>query len=183
MKSWMRTAGATMGSAAMAAIPATAAAVPETEPNNTFPGQPATAGVTYTGTLCLNCAPSFSDTIDLFHYTGLPSGGAFDLSFDPTHLEISGHTLMAGLYTDQTTIVDSVTSTFPGPLVHLTGLVPGGGELTFGITSVNATSVESYTVALNVTPRGVPAPPAIVLLAAGLTAAVGLDVARRRKRS
>ena len=183
MKSWMRTAGATMGSAAMVAIPASAAAVPETEPNNTFPGQPATAGVTYSAALCLGCAPFALDTIDLFHYTGLPSGATFDLSFDPFSLVIPGHAMMAGLYTDQTTIVDSVTSTTPGPLVHLTGLVPGGGELTFGITSVNATSVESYAVALNVTPRGVPAPPAIVLLAAGLTAAVGFDVARRRKRS
>jgi hypothetical protein len=182
MKSWTKMAGAAMGSAALAAIPASAAAVPETEPNNTFPGQPATAGVTYSAALCLGCAPFALDTIDLFHYTGLPSGATFDLSFDPFSLVIPGHAMMAGLYTDQTTIVDSVTSTTPGPLVHLTGLVPGGGELTFGITSVNATSVESYAVALNVASTRVPAPAAIVLLAAGLMA-VGVDVARRRKRS
>jgi len=182
MKSRVRMAGTAMGSAAMAAIPASAAAVPETEPNNTFPGQPATVGVTYSAFLCLGCAPSVLDTIDLFHYTGLPSGGTFDLSFDPIHLVLTGHSMRAGLYTDQTNFSDSVTSTTPGPLVHLTGLIPGGGDLTFGITTVNAASTEGYTVALSVVPSRVPAPAAIVLLAAGL-AAVGLDVARRRKRS
>ena len=182
MKSWVRMAGTAMGSAAMAATPASVAAVPETESNNTFPGQPATVGVTYSAFLCLGCAPSVLDTIDFFHYTGLPSGGTFDLSFDPIDLVIPGHTLRAGLYTDQTNFSDSVTSTTPGPLVHLTGLIPGGGELTFGITTVNATDFEGYNVALSVAPPRVPAPAAIVLLAAGLTA-LGLDVARRRKRS
>jgi hypothetical protein len=183
MKSWVRMVGTAMGSAAMAATPVSVAAVPETESNNTFPGQPATVGVTYSpASLCLGCAPPFLDTIDFFHYTGLPSGGTFDLSFDPIDLAILGHTLRAGLYTDQTNFSDSVTSTTPGPLVHLTGLIPGGGELTFGITTVNATDFEGYTVALSVAPPRVPAPAAIVLLAAGLTA-LGLDVARRRKRS
>ncbi len=166
-----------LGSAALAGIPASAGAgpLPETEPNNTFPGQPATAEFTYSGGVS-----DPADPIDFFHYTGLPPGGSFDLSFDPISVR-GGDDLKAGLYSDQTTILDSVTST--GPLVHLTGVIPGTGELTFGITPdvVLVDTFEGYLVTLDVTPLQVPAPPAIALLAAGLTA-LSLDVARRRKR-
>lgn len=179
-------AGTVLASAAIAAIPASVAAAPtlETEPNNTFSGQPATVGVTYQGTLCAPggaCSPS--DSIDFFHYTGLPPGGSFDLSFDPVNVIFPGADaeLKAGLYTGQTTIGASVTST--DPLVHLTGTIPGSGELVFGITIAGPSfDVEGYTTVLNVRSTGVPAPATIVLLAAGLTA-MGLDVARRRKRS
>ena len=182
MASLTKMAGTALGSAVLAAIPASAGAAPilETEPNNTFPGQPATVGVTYQGTVSPG-GPA--DLIDFYHYKGLLPGSSFDLSFDPANTFCPGCgpdvILKAGLYTDQTTIGASVTSN--DPLVHLTGTIPGSGELVFGITMTQtAFELEGYTIVLNA--RGVPAPATIVLLAAGI-AAMGLDVARRRKRS
>ena len=71
-------------------------------------------------------------------------------------------------------------------LVHLTGTIPGSGELFFGITSPappnSSCCAEGYTARLTVAGARVSAPAAIVLLAAGL-AAVGLDTVRRRRRS
>ena len=179
-----RTLGAVVGSMALAAIPTTRGeAIPETEPNDTFPGQPATVGVTYTGTVCPTCSPPFTDPIDFFHYTGLAPGTSFDLSFTPTSIIISGHTLEVGLYTDGTTITSFKTSS--GPTVDLTGTVGAGGALTFGVTELSATDTESYSLKLTATPA-VPEPATLVLLAAGLTAAgigaAGVGAARRRKR-
>ena len=167
-----------LGSAALAAIPASAAAVGETEPNDVFPGQASTVGVTYTGFI----DPASSVTgppVDLFHYTGLPVGGAFDLSFDPELLDFD--LLRVGLFTNQTTSPAGIESS--GSLVHLQGSIPGSGELTFGVTNpFGEFEAEGYSLVLNVTAAAaVPAPAAIALLAAGLTV-VGLDGARRRKR-
>ena len=173
-----------LGSAAIAAIPAAAGAVTlDTEPNNTFAtAQPATVGDLISGNLCLNvgaCSPQ--DLADFFHYTGLPPGGSFDFAFNHPGVEFAGDNLLAGRYTSGGPAVDSVasaTSTF----VHLTGTIPGSGELFFGITNQNSAEAEGYTARLTVTGARVSAPAAIVLLAAGL-AAVGLDTIRRRKRS
>lgn len=180
-----RMVGAVVGSMALAAIPtAKGEAVPETEPNNTFPGQNATVGIQFDGVLCPTCAPlpppnlpNFPDSIDFFRYTGLTTGDSFDLTFDPNDT-VGGHTLEAGLYTDATTIIDSIASS--GAVVHLLGTVPAGGVLTFGIREGTATDFESYSIRLT-TARTVSEPATIVLLATGLTAA-GLGAARRRKR-
>ena len=171
-----------LGSAALVAIPASAAvAVPEPGGNNdSFPGLPASAGVTYLGSLCFPGGCSPSDSSDFYHYTGLPSGGSFDLSFDPTDLDVCcGDSLIAGLYDSAGPPIDSISS--GGPLVHLTGLIPGSGALTFGVTGPGALDVEGYNLTLNVQAPRVPAPPALALLAAGLIA-LSLEVARRRKR-
>jgi hypothetical protein len=176
-------ARAALGSAAIAAIPAAAgAATLDTEPNNTFAAaQPATVGDTISGTLCFNTGPDCSvlDTADFFHYTALPPGGSFDFAFN--HPDAEFGTLLAGRYTSGGPAVDSVSSGGP-TLVHLTGTIPGSGELFFGITPGNTCCAEGYTARLTVTGARVSAPAAIVLLAAGL-AAVGLDTIRRRKRS
>lgn len=173
-----------LGSVALAAVPASAVAVTlDTEPNSTFAtAQPAALGDTIFGSLCLNLGfCNVLDLADFFHYTGLPPGGTFDLSFDAVDSDF-GDSLQAGLYTDATTIAKFVNSS--ATLVHLTGSIPGSGELIFGITNNGTSSccAEGYTVRLSVTAARVPAPAAIVLLAAGLTA-VGLNAARRRKRS
>jgi len=177
-----RMLGAVVGSMALAAIPtAKGEAVPETEPNDTFPGQPATVGVTYTGTLCTPSGPSPcspSDLIDFFHYTGLAPGTSFDLTFTASSFLT---TLRAGLYTDQTTITISLDAG-PHATVDLTGTVGAGGALTFGITEVTPGNFESYSIKLTATSATVPEPATIVLLAAGLTAA-GVGAARRRHRS
>jgi len=66
--------------------------------------------------------------------------------------------------------------------VHLGGTVPAGGQLTFGVTEVNVANFENYTLSLNVRPpTGVPEPATVALVAAGLSA-LGVGVARRRKR-
>jgi hypothetical protein len=65
----------------------------------------------------------------------------------------------------------------------LTGTVPAGAELTFGVTEgFSPTNIESYNVILNVTaPTAVPEPATIALVAAGVSA-LGVTAARRRKR-
>jgi len=174
-------ARAALGSAAIAAIPASAgAATLDTEPNNTFAtAQAATVGDTISGTLCFTgCGPTL-DTADFFHYTALSPGGSFDFAFN--HPDAVFGNLLAGRYTSGGPAVDSVSSGGP-TLVHLTGTIPGTGELFFGITAGNSCCGEGYTAKLTVTGARVSAPAAIVLLAAGLVA-VGLDTARRRKRS
>jgi hypothetical protein len=176
-----------LGSAAIAAMPAAAgAATLDTEPNNTFAtAQPATVGDTISGTLCLNTSfpCNFPDLADFFHYTGLPAGGSFDFAFNHPTAEFGN--LLAGRYTSSGPAVDSVSSG-GSTFVHLTGTVPGSGELFFGITPAvtppGTCCAEGYTARLTVTGARVSAPAAIVLLAAGL-AAVGLDTVRRRKRS
>jgi len=177
--------GVLLGSMAIAALPTPdAEAVPETEPNSTFPGQSASVDVLITGTLgqlsCPGCPPA-GDFIDFFHYTGLPVGGAYDLTLT-TGFTLAGHSLQAGLYTDQTNFTSpvSASSGLPG---HLTGIVPPGGALTFGVTEgFSPTNVESYSVILNVTtPTAVPEPATIALVAAGVSA-LGVTAARRRKR-
>ena len=176
-------ARAALGSAAIAAIPASAgAATLDTEPNDSFASaQLATAGDLISGHLCLPpCAPF--DFADFFHYTGLPPGGTFDFSFTATGPDLfPGDFLDAERLTSTGTILDGVSSL--GTLVHLLpGTIPGSGELFFGITGGNASGAEGYTARLTVTGARVSAPAAIVLLAAGL-AAVGLDTIRRRRRS
>jgi len=168
---------AAMVSAAWAVAGSSAAlAVPETEPNNTFPGQASLVGTTYDGFLCSvvgTCASP--DDIDFYHYSGLTSGDAFDL----TGTEFGfGATFTFGLYSDATTVLDSVSVGNGGLPGHLTGLVPASGELTFGVTS-GAIGIEGYTVVLDATHRA-PEPASVALLAAGLA---GAFIARRRKRS
>jgi len=159
---------------ALATIPTTKGeAVPETEPNDVFPGQAATVGTTFTGSL------SGSDFIDFFRYTGLSAGDLFDLTFTATDIEDPADRLRAGLYSDGTTILSSVFSN--GSTVHLTGTA-GGSQLVFGITKDTAFGFEGYSLSLTTRHAAVPEPATIVLLAAGLTAA-GLGAARRRKRS
>ena len=181
-----RMVGAVVGSMALAAVPtAKAEAIPETEPNNTFPGQAATVGTQFDGFLCPTCVaspsfPFFPDSIDFFHYTGLTPGDDFDLTFQATG-QLSGNTLQAGLYSDQTTIDDAVTAS--SSTAHLLGTVPASGELTFGITEQTASGFEIYNILLTTTPgTRVPEPATAVLLAAGLTAA-GLTAARRKQRT
>ena len=177
-----------LGSAAIAAMPTTAALalpVPETENNDTFPGQTATVATTYSGELCLDspstCTGFFQvagqDLTDFYHYTGLPAGGSFDLSFDNT-TGCCGNDLVAGRYDSAGPPSASVST--DSALVHLTGTIPGSGELTFGITG-EGFGLETYLVTLNVTPPQVAAPPALALLTAGL-GALSIEVARRRKR-
>jgi hypothetical protein len=172
-----------LGSAAIAAIPAGAgAATLDTEPNNTFAtAQAASVADTISGTLCFNIGPDCSvlDTADFFHYTGLTPGGSFDLAFSHTTFDFAN--LLAGRYTSGGPAVDSVSS-IGSTLVHLTGTIPGSGELFFGITGPGSCCAEGYTARLTVTGARVSSPAAIVLLAAGL-AAVGLDTIRRRRRS
>ena len=180
-------ARAALGSAAIVAIPASAgAATLDTEPNNSFAAaQPANVGDTISGTLCLNTGfpCNFPDLADFFHYTGLPPGGSFDFAFNHPTAEFA--TLLAGRYTSGGPAVDSVFSG-GSTLVHLTGTIPGSGELFFGITSPappnSSCCAEGYTARLTVAGARVSGPAALVLLAAGL-AAVGLDTVRRRRRS
>jgi hypothetical protein len=162
---------------AMAASSAALAAVLETEPNNTFPGQASTVGTTYDGILCAivgTCAEP--DEIDFYSFTGLNPGDAYDL----TGMEAGvGATFAFGLYSDATTLLAQFTVPNGGPPGHFTDFVPASGELTFGVTS-NSLGFEGYSLVLNVTPQQAPEPATLALLAAGL--AGGL-MARRRKRT
>ena len=169
--------------ACTAAASSTALAIPESEPNDTFPGQASVVGTTYGGTLCQSsCPDGIPDPIDFYHYSGLPSGSAFDLTGTAGTEPFNFATFTFGLYSDQTTIVDSFSfdvDNITNPSDHLIGLVPLSGELTFGVTS-DAFGFEGYSLVLNVTGNQAPEPATLALLAAGL--AGGL-VARRRKRA
>ena len=175
--------GILLGTMAIAALPTPKVeAVPETEPNDTFPGQSANVGDVISGTVHSN--GTTPDPIDLFNYTGLPVGGTYDLTFHPVGATpglIPPHLLQVALYTSQTTLGNSVTAD-DTQTVHLGGTVPAGGQLTFGVTEVNVANFENYTLSLNVRPpTGVPEPATVALVAAGLSA-LGVGVARRRKR-
>ena len=180
--------GLLLGSMAIAALPTPKVeGVPETELNDSFPGQSTNVGdlidpASLCGSLCAAPPGRPLDTIDFFHYTGLPAGGQYDLTFHPTGAnDQSGHFLTAGLYTSDSNVASSINAN-KTQTVHLSGTIPAVGELTFGVTEGNVANFEHYTLSLNVTPpRGVPEPATIALVAAGLTA-LGAGVTRRRKR-
>jgi hypothetical protein len=183
MRNLSKIAGTVLGSATLAALPPAAGAtvIFENEsvtPNDTFPGQNINAGDTFIGS-----NNGGSDPIDFLHYTGLPVGNSFDVQ---VHRDTCCHfqtiLLDAAIYSGQSTTVNP-----PSPIdldydetKHLTGLVPGTGELTVGVKLLSAGAFEGYQVALTVAPpAGVPQPATLALLAAGLT---GLLVLRRKMR-
>lgn len=173
--------GILLGTMAIAALPSPeveAVPVNETEPNNTFPGQSANVGDVISGTV--HSSGPTPDPLDLFSYTGLSVGGAYDLTFHPAGA-FPGNLLQVAVYTSQTTFSNPTTADST-QTVHLTGTVPAGGQLSFGVTEVNVINFEGYTLSLHVTPpNGVPEPATVALVAAGLTA-LGVGAARRRKR-
>jgi hypothetical protein len=166
--------------AALGVAASPALAIPEAEPNDTFPGQASTVTTLYDGELCLALCPAgtLPDLIDLYHYSGLTPGFAFDLT--GTHLGVGdGPDFIFGRYTDQTTVVDFETAFNDNQAVHLFGVVPLSGELSFGVTGANFIFFEGYSLVLNVR-QAVPEPATLALLAVGLAGAL---VTRRRKRS
>ena len=172
-------AGLVAAALGVAASPARALPVFETEPNDTFPGQTATVATLYRGQLCTtSCGFQVPpDLIDLYHYSGLSPGLAFNLT--GIHLGFSsGPDFVFGLYTDQTTVVNSATAFNVNDVVHLFGIVPLSGELSFGVTTTGTAAFEGYSLTLNV--AAAPEPATLALLAVGLAGAL---VTRRRKRS
>ena len=177
-------AGLVSTALAVAASPAAFAVAEPIEPNDTFPGGAATAATLYLGELCTQSCfvlgePVTPDLIDLYHFSGLTPGLAFDLT--GTHLgDDNDPDFVFGRYTGQTTVVDFETAENVDDVVQLFGVVPLSGELTFGVTPGGSSIVhfEGYSLVLNV--HAAPEPATLALLAAGLAGAL---VTRRRKRS
>jgi hypothetical protein len=147
-----------------------ALAVSETEPNDIFPGQAATVGTTFNGLLVDQV------DLDLYHYTGLTPGDLFNFAFDTFVFDQA--TFQFARYTDQTTLVDPVQLVDPTHAGSIPGVVPAGGQLTFGASLLSTSTFEGYNVVLTTT-SAVPVPATAALLAAGLA---GVAFARRRPR-
>lgn len=143
--------------------------------SNTFPGHPSVVGETYQGRVRTDFEfDEFSD-VDVFHYTGLTPGDAFDLGLNFLDSDSFG----ASVFAVEAFIGSPLTdSTSDGLFEHLTFVVPGSGELSFLVSTDGEDGSEGYQLRLT-SPRSVPEPATIALLAAGLAGAL---VTRRRRR-
>ena len=176
--------GVAVGAAALIGLPAASQAAPvnDTEPNNSFPGQPVLPGDVITGHVD-NLNPQFftPDPVDFFQYSGLQPGSFFDVFvelIDPFDAE----TIFANASASDLTQLDFENIPAQGT-AHLTGVVPSDGNLVVGITMANQqtfSGFEDYRISLTAA-TAVPVPASLALVAAGLVGLGSLHVARRKK--
>ena len=139
--------------------------------SNTFPGFSSSVGETYQG------GAAESD-VDFFSYSSLNPGDNFDLGLNYLFCCVSS--VSAQQATGTNTFVGNILTdtTADGIFVHLTGIVPGDGNLSFRV-STTSTFFEAYQLTLNTSSSSVPEPATAALLLAGLAGAL---VTRRRRR-
>ena len=175
-----KAAGAAIGSAVLAALPAVspAATVEDESTNNAFPGQTAAAG-----DLIDAAVESVSDPVDFFHYTGLTPGSFFDVFVDLNPpIGNSNEALDIGALDELQGSLAGLT--VPGNQFDtFSGVVPASGEVILSVTANHPQGLagaEEYRISLT-TRAAVPHPASVALVAAGLVGLGGLHVARRRR--
>jgi PEP-CTERM motif len=161
-----------LGSSAI--LSATSAfAIPETEPNNAFPGQAAALNTDYTG-----IASSLSSDPDFYSFTGLTPGSSYVASL--SLLDLFGEVRVTEMLSASITGGSATDTTNNGVAVTLAGLVGASGGLSFRINTPLGFA-ESYSFRVSSSPQNprIPEPATLALAAAGLLAAVAT---RRRRR-
>ena len=152
---------------------APAAAVPETEPNNTL----GAANNLAVGTTVITGGMTFPSDSDFFRLTGLQPAAAFDVTGTFSFL-CAGCSASLLAQNSAGAVIDAEGPFLPGgPAVHVTGTIPDNGILILNAAASVSEGNISYRLDVAAPLQQVPEPSVLSLLASG-AAAIGLGALR-----